>query len=188
MNYIAGTFKRVLQEVLNMLRIGGVSATDVREVNWSDLQRDPKMVAEIADEDGGVRVIRRDGVNLILTREDRVERASAGAVIAARAMRGILQRQMPDDFGEAMLKEFPWIRLLPREDLKTFFRDFFDATLAAAELMHWGIVDQVFNEWKTTALIYADSKVRASLTGPIESDLGPVPSPADDGLDDAEER
>lgn len=165
-----------------------VPPTDVREVNWSDLARDPKKVAEMADEDGGVRVIRRDGVNLILTREDRVESAGAGAVIAARTMRRFLARQPVHDVMAALLKEFPWIKQLPPADLEAFLDDFVDSMLAAAELMQWGIVDQVFREWKTTAAIYADRELAARLAEPVNDDLGPVPSPADDdGPGDAKE-
>jgi hypothetical protein len=50
---------------------------EVQEVQWSDLQRDRKGVAELA-EAGDVRVRRRDGVNLLLVREDR--QVAAGIV------------------------------------------------------------------------------------------------------------
>ena len=46
----------------------------VREVQWSELQRDPKSVAALADA-GDVRVRRRDGAPLVLSREDRIEAA-----------------------------------------------------------------------------------------------------------------
>jgi hypothetical protein len=162
-------------------------------VNWSELQTDPKKVAAIADQDGGVRVIRRDGVNLILTREDRVEQSEAGAVFAARAMRQLAQMMLDKDtdgFTTAMIREFPWIAQLPPDDVQGFVKDFVRALLAAAELMHWQIVDQVVREWKATAAIYADPDLAKRLSTPIRDDFGPVPSPADDGTEagDAEER
>jgi hypothetical protein len=160
--------------------------THVREVNWSELQTDPKKVAAIADQDGGVRVIRRDGANLILTREDRVEQSEAGAVFAARAMRQLAQMMLQEDFDgfvAALIREFPWIAQLPPEDIRGFIKDFVKALLAAAELMHWQIVEQVVREWKATAAIYADPGLAKRLSTPIADDLGPVTSPADDGTE-----
>jgi hypothetical protein len=56
------------------------------EVQWSDVQRDPKSVAAKAD-NAPVRVHRGDGVPLVLMREDRAVAAEQDAVTAARALR-----------------------------------------------------------------------------------------------------
>src|SRR3954449_2149766 len=101
--------------------------TTVNEVHWSDLQRDPKGVAELAD-NGQVRVIRRDGVNLVLMREDRVVAASAGAVIAARAFRHLVEGVTDDAIGVSMAEEFPWLGILPAIELREFVREFVAAT------------------------------------------------------------
>ncbi|MDT5026711.1 MAG: hypothetical protein QOE61_3137 [Micromonosporaceae bacterium] len=152
---------------------------DVKEVHWSDLQKDPKGVAELADS-GQVRVIRRDGVNLVLMREDRVVAASAGAVIAARAFRHIIEGVQDTSIGKSMAEEFPWLTVLPEDDLHEFVHDFVKATLAAAELARWEIIDQLIQEWKATASIHADPALALELTTPIDDDFGPVPSPAGD--------
>src|SRR5947207_1324548 len=104
-----------------MFRIGRVGASQVQEVKWSDLQRDPTRVGEIAVEGGDVRVIRRDGVNLILTREDRVLRGGAGALLAARAIRR-LAAGLPVDgmVAEAIVEEFPWVLELPKAEIPAF--------------------------------------------------------------------
>ena len=60
-----------------------------REVQWSELQRDPKSVAALADS-GDVRVRRRGGAALLLMREDRVSAVGEGAFTAARALRNVL--------------------------------------------------------------------------------------------------
>jgi hypothetical protein len=163
-----------------VFRIGGVGS-QVREVNWSDLQRDPKKVADIADTDGDVRVIRRDGVNLILTREDKVTRAGAGAVIAARAMRQILSGGMTEEFldeiSSSMVAEFPWLKLLPEHEILAFLREFAETMLAAAEIARWELVDQLVTQWTSTAAIHADPELAAELRRPITEDLGPIPSP-----------
>lgn len=152
---------------------------DIKEVHWSDLQKDPKGVAELAD-NGQVRVVRRDGVNLILMREDRVVAASAGAVIAARAFRHIVEGVRDGSIGRSMAEEFPWLTVLPEEELQEFGQDFVKAALAAAELARWEIIDQLIQEWKATASIYADPALARELSTPIDDDFGPIPSPAGD--------
>ncbi len=76
---------RHLSLSLKKFRIGLVTT----EVQWSELQRDPKGVAALADQ-GDVRVRRRDGVPLLLLREDSVSSAAEGALAAARALRNAL--------------------------------------------------------------------------------------------------
>src|SRR5262245_31959798 len=102
-------------------------ASEVREVHWSDLQRDPKSVAELADA-GDVRVRRRDGANLLLIREDRMAAAGAGAVTAARALRNLLTHMPPEEFAGALLDEFPWLQFLPADEVRDFCLDFSRAT------------------------------------------------------------
>ena len=152
-------------------------STEVQEVQWSDLQRDPKSVAELADA-GDVRVRRRDGVNLLLIREDRV--AGAGAVTAARALRNLVTHMPPEKLAESLLDEFPWLQYLPVEEIPEFCLDFVRGALAAAELGQWEVLEQVIREWKATASIHADPTLAEQLRKPINDDLGPVPSPVED--------
>src|SRR5215469_5355190 len=93
------------------------------EVQWSELQRDPKSVAALADE-GDVRVRRRDGAALLLTREDRVSMAAEGAVTAARALRNILVHLPPEAAADALTDEFPWIEVFSQEDRIQFVTEF----------------------------------------------------------------
>jgi hypothetical protein len=154
-------------------------STEVQEVQWSDLQRDPKSVAELADA-GDVRVRRRDGVNLLLIREDRVAAAGAGAVTAARTLRNLVTHMPPEKFVESLLDEFPWLQYLPVEEIREFCLDFVRGALAAAELGQWEVLEQVIREWKATASIHADPTLAEQLRKPINDDLGPVPSPKED--------
>lgn len=151
----------------------------VREVQWSDLQRDPKSVAELADA-GDVRVRRRDGANLLLIREDRVTAAGAGAVTAARALRNLSTHLPLEQFVESLLDEFPWLAYLPAEELREFCHDFVRGALAAAELGQWEVLEQAVREWKATASIHADPALAEQLRTPITDDLGPVPSPMEE--------
>ena len=154
-------------------------STEVREVQWSDLQRDPKSVAELADA-GDVRVRRRDGANLLLIREDRISAAGAGAVTAARALRNLLVHLPAEQFVGSLVDEFPWLHYLPASEIKEFCVDFVRGALAAAELGQWEVLEQVIREWKATASIHADPALAEALRTPITEDMGPVPSPMED--------
>jgi hypothetical protein len=83
-------------------------------VQWSELQRDPKGVAALADR-GDVRVRRRDGAALLLTREDRASSTAEGAVAAARALRNLIaqpQRIRPDAGAMAIRGDLWWPNLV----------------------------------------------------------------------------
>ena len=128
----------------------------VHEVQWSDLQKDPRGVVELADA-GPVRVRRRDGMNLILLREDRMTAAGAGAVTAARALRNLLTQLPPGALVDALTDEFPWLQYLPTSEAREFSAEFVRGTLAAAELGHWEVLEQVVRDWKQTASVHAQS-------------------------------
>ncbi|GAA1876284.1 hypothetical protein [Asanoa iriomotensis] len=151
-------------------------ATEPQEVQWSELQRDPRSVAALADT-GDVRVRRRDGATLLLTREDRVMAAGEGAVAAARALRNVLTHLPAEQAAEALADEFPWLALLPATDLPLFVRDFVRAAQISAELGQWGVLGQTVREWKATAAVYADGALATELTRPLADDHGPVPGP-----------
>ncbi len=146
------------------------------EVQWSELQRDPKGVAALADQ-GDVRVRRRDGVPLLLVREDSATSAAAGAVSAARALRTALAHLHGSEAADALVEEFPWVELLPDPDRRQFVADFVRAVSASAELGRWSVLEQVLVEWKATAAVYADPALAEALARPLNQDLGPVPVP-----------
>jgi hypothetical protein len=146
------------------------------EVQWSELQRDPKGVAALADQ-GDVRVKRRDGVPLLLVREDSASSAAVGALSAARALRNALAHLSADEAVEALTEEFPWLDVLPDVDRRQFAADFVRAVQASAELGRWAVLAQVIVEWKAAAAIHADPALAEELTRPLDDDFGPVPTP-----------
>jgi hypothetical protein len=75
------------------------------EVQWSELQRDPKGVAALADQ-GTVRVRRRTGGALLLIREQDANESARGAVAGARVLRTVA-RLHPDQLLEILLSERP---------------------------------------------------------------------------------
>lgn len=130
---------------------------------------------------GDVRIRRRDGAPLMLTREDRASESSEGAVTAARALRNVLHHMSPEALIEALRDEFPWADLLPVESRSEFAADFAHAFRVSAELGYWAPLNQSMHEWKATAAVYADPALADHLSGPVEGDLGPVPPPTDSG-------
>ncbi|MFC9997817.1 hypothetical protein [Nocardia sp. NPDC127526] len=160
----------------------------VTEVQWSELQRDPKQVARLADE-GAVRVRRRDGAPLLLIREDRVEATSEGSVTAARALRNVLMHLPREAAVAALLDEFPWVDVLPEASQALFVKDFARAFQASAELGEWSVLAQTVREWRSTAAIAADPVLAEELSRPIggDFDFGPVPEPVREAADDREE-
>ena len=147
-------------------------------MQWSELQRDPKGVAALADS-GDVRVRRRDGAALLLTREDRVSAAEEGAVAAARALRNIFTHMPIELVVEYLGEEFPWIGLLPEDERPQFAADFVKATRISAELGQWSVFAQTVREWKATAAVYADPVLVRQLSEVLTDDHGPVPGPAE---------
>ena len=140
----------------------------VQEVQWSDLARDPKAVAALTDQ-GDVRVKRRDGADLLLTRQDRAASVDAGAVTTARTLRRALAHA-PELAVAILVDEFPWLAQLPTDSLPGFADEFVRAAQAAAELGRWEVLAQTLREWKATAAIYADPELAEKLTGPLDGD------------------
>ena len=148
------------------------------EVQWSELQRDPKGVAALADA-GDVRVRRRDGAPLLLTREDRAKATGEGSQTAARALRNALTHLPPAQAAEVLKDEFPWVDLLPPLDVALFVTDFVRAVQASAELGTWIVLSQTITEWMATASVHADPELHERLTVPVDMDFGLVPDPND---------
>ncbi|GEM30801.1 hypothetical protein NN3_18080 [Nocardia neocaledoniensis NBRC 108232] len=148
----------------------------ITEVQWSELQRDPKQVARLADE-GDVRVRRRDGAALLLIREDRAQGQAEGAVLAARALRNVLVHLPAEAAAAALIDEFPWVDLLPESERTLFVKDFARAFQASAEVGEWSSLHRTVHDWRNTAYIYTDPGLVEQLTEPIDTDFGPVPEP-----------
>lgn len=151
----------------------------VTEIQWSELQRDPRAAARLADE-GAVRVRRRDGGALLLMREDRVRDDSEGSFTAARALRNIFGHLPTPVATEVLREEFPWIEFLSEKSRAQFVTDFIQAFRTAAELGQWSILSQTVIEWRSTAAISADPYLAEKLSGPVDGDYGPVPPPIGD--------
>jgi uncharacterized protein DUF6247 len=148
------------------------------EVQWSELQRDPKGVAALADR-GDVRVRRRDGATLLLTREERASSTAEGAVTAARALRNLLVHVDPQTAATALIEEFPWTDVLPEQDRTQFVTDFVRAVQASAEMGQWTALTHTVREWRATAAAHTDPELVEQLSSPVNDDFGAVPNPTE---------
>lgn len=151
-------------------------------MQWSELQRDPKGVAALADA-GDVRVRRRDGADLLLTREDRLAASGEGAVATVRALRNLLAHVPVETATQALREEFPWIDLLPADAVAQFVAEFVKASRISAELGQWSVLAEMLRGWRATAMVYTDLDLLRQLSGPLGDDFGPVPVPVEGDAD-----
>ena len=151
-------------------------------MQWSELQRDPKGVAALADA-GDVRVRRRDGADLLLTREDRLAASGEGAVATVRALRNLLAHVPVETATRALREEFPWIDLLPADAVPQFVAEFVKASRISAELGQWSVLAEMLRGWRATAMVYTDPDLLRQLSGPLGDDFGPVPVPVEGDAD-----
>ncbi len=103
-------------------------------MQWSELQRDPKSVAALADA-GDVRVRRRDGADLLLTREDRAAASGEGAIATVRMLRNLIAHVPVETAAVALSDEFPWLSLLPADAVNQFVAEF---VKARGSPLSWG--------------------------------------------------
>lgn len=78
-----------------------------------------------------------------------------------------------------LIDEFPWVDWLPLPERRQFVTDFVRAFQVSAELEQWSVLAQTVTEWRSTAAIHADPVLAQKLSGPIDTDFGPVPAPTE---------
>lgn len=99
---------------------------------------------------------------------------------AARALRNLLVHVEPETAATALIDEFPWADVLPKEDRVRFVTDFVRAFQASAEMGQWTSLAQTVREWKATAAVYSDPELAEQLSKPLNDDFGAVPDPTED--------
>jgi len=124
-----------------------------------------------------LRLVRRDGEDLILESAGRAEADEQAFTIVTRIIEVML------DTDESILVQafpqiFPWMRFLPAEEAREFIAEFIATARASAELGNMAPVAAVIAAWKATAEVHADPELLRALTAPLdEADYGPVPEP-----------
>jgi hypothetical protein len=149
------------------------------EVPFSYLLQHSRDTLEKLEEsrDRRLRLVRRDGEDLILESARRAEADEEALTIATRIIFELLNTD------EAVLTRvfpvvFPWIRFLPPDDAHAFITEFTETARACAELGSVMPLSAAVAAWRATAQVHADPELLRALTTPLdEADYGPVPEP-----------
>jgi hypothetical protein len=145
-------------------------------LQWSDLARNPRQIADIVDRDGEARIERRGSEQLVLIESKRYDKAVEHLDTHTRLVRSLL---LTDSIEIAVKETFPWTGALPADGREEFFAEFVDTFKTCKDLDVWVPLEQMLIEWKATAAIHADPELRAALRRPmvVDESLGPVLPP-----------
>ena len=85
-----------------------------------------------------------------------------------------------DDGARAVLlalpSVLPWVRFLPRDDVRAFLVELVDTMHACADLGNVAALMPVVAAWQATAEIYSDPELLKAATAPLDgTDYGEVP-------------
>ncbi|MGH3517398.1 MAG: hypothetical protein ACRDQ7_08280 [Haloechinothrix sp.] len=153
------------------------------EVNFSDLSNRPKdTVRKLESSRSRSLRVHRRGVNeedLVLTTASRAAQVTEVSSAATKLLLALMQH---DDRVRTLVtdvvpKVFPWVRFLPKEDVRTFVVELVDALEGADALDNPAPAAQVIAAWRHTAEVHADPELLSILTSDGE-DLGAVPESA----------
>jgi hypothetical protein len=159
--------------------LAGMSIAE--EIPFSQLlQHSKETVARLeGSQSRRMRLVRRDGEDLILESARRAEAEAEGVLVTTR----LLARLLSTDASvllTAFPEVFPWVRFLPEMDAQAFVKEFTETARACAELGSLAALGPVIEAWRATAEIHADPELLKSLTTPLDgADHGPVPEDTD---------
>jgi hypothetical protein len=144
-------------------------------LQWSDLARNPRRIAEIVDRDGEARIERRGDEQLVLIEARRYDAAVEHLETLTRLVRSLV---LTESIEVAVKETFPWTGALPAHERRKFFAEFAETFEMCKSLDVWVPLEQMLVEWKATAAIYADPELAAALRGPSSTeDLEPAQPP-----------
>lgn len=127
-----------------------------------------------------VRLVRRDGEDLILASAKRAEAEAEIILATARILSALVSLDDPVLL-KAFPAAFPWVKFLPAEDAHAFVEEFTETARACAELGSVAALSPIIEAWRVTAEIHADPELYAALTVPLDgADHGPVPEDCDE--------
>ena len=151
------------------------------EIPFSHLiQHSRDTIARLESSQGRqLRLVRRDGEDLVLESAKRSEADAQGALTAARVISEMLRSDETAALVLTVLPAvFPWIRFLPDAAARQFAVEFADTARAAAEMGNMAPVVPVIEAWRATAEINSDPELYKALSVPLDAtDYGPVLDP-----------
>jgi hypothetical protein len=153
--------------------------TAIIEVPFSQLVQQPRETVARLEESPRrrLRLERRDGRDLILESADRAEADDK----ALKLTGSLFFHLMKTDKGAralllALPEVFPWVRFLPRDDVRAFLVELVDTMHACGDLGNIAALTPVIAAWQDTAEIYSDPELLKAATAPLDgTDFGEVP-------------
>jgi hypothetical protein len=151
------------------------------EINFSELSNKPAdSVRKLQESPNQTLLVHRRGgeEDLVLTTASRarevreVVSATTALFIALMEHHAEVRALVTD----VMPKAFPWVRFLPREDMRAFAVELVETLEAANSLGSPAPVTQLITEWQHTAEVHADPRLLKILNQDGEN-LGDVPMP-----------
>ncbi len=128
-------------------------ATPAYACNFSDLLRKSGEVLDEVDR-RDVLLRRRDGHDLLLVRADREERVRE-TVAAASSMLAHMARTHLHEMADGLPDALPWLRILPRDDLERFTKEFVEIAEACGSLGSFDRLGVLLAEWRNTAYAWS---------------------------------
>ncbi|WP_246842825.1 hypothetical protein [Allokutzneria sp. NRRL B-24872] len=121
---------------------------------------------------------RGDEEDLVLTTASRAEEGREVAATTTALFVSLMQHsdEVRDLVTDVLPRVFPWVRFLPKVDMRAFVVELVDVMEAAASLGNPAPVSQLIAEWRHTAEVHADPRLLAVLGEDVE-DLGEIPAP-----------
>lgn len=150
----------------------------MEEVPFSQLIQHSRDTLEKLDQSRGrLRLVRRDGEDLIL---ESARRAEADDEVIGNV--GRIIRVLADVDKTTLYRAFPdvfeWMRFLPDDEARAFIADWTETAAACSALGNYAPLVAMVAAWHATAEVYADPAVLAVLSTPHdEADYGSVPEP-----------
>lgn len=156
----------------------GISAS---EINFSDLSNKPAdSVRKLQESPSRTLLVHRRGdeEDLVLTTVSRAEEVREVISTTTALFVALVQHSesVRDLVTDVMPKAFPWVRFLPREDMRAFVVELVETLEAADSLGTPAPVTQLISAWQHTAEVHADPRLLAILQQDGE-DPGDVPEP-----------
>lgn len=151
----------------------------VTERNVSDMIRSSGEVLREAERQDVV-LRRRDGADMMLVDLEREQaiRQSLGDAARIIARLGAGSPTSVKRLGASLPAALPWTGFLPPAERLRFLEEFTATATACIETEVFEPLAQLSREWRATAAVHADPRLRATLRGPADADDSVVPRPS----------
>ncbi|GAA3871945.1 hypothetical protein GCM10022243_41490 [Saccharothrix violaceirubra] len=151
------------------------------EINFSDLSNKPAdSVRKLQESPSRTLLVHRRGdeEDLVLTTAGRAREVREVVSTTTALFVALMQHSesVRDLVTDVMPTAFPWVRFLPREDMRAFVVELVETLEAADSLGTPAPVTQLIDQWRHTAEVHADPRLLAVLKQD-GGDLGDVPAP-----------